>query len=424
MSIENPPSPTAATAGEMTIRDAVEADLPAIIEIYNAAIATRMATAQLEPVTVEERRNWLKEHSPDRYPFWVLEIDGQIAGWLSLQSFLPRCAYRGTTELSVYVDQKFRRRGVARRLMEEALARAPLLGINAMVGLIFAHNEPSLRLFAQLGFERWGLLSRIARLDETERDLVVMGRHCAGPCSHGPAGCPISAEMGSHIDAPQARGYSNCFELMHTLVQCRQAPIQEQLGKIRKLSMLHLDVLFLIYHFAKTCSGHVLEIGAFLGGATVAATLGVRESAKHKALIAIEPGGSLKHPQLGTRDIYRDLQRNLRKQRVSDAVTLIKGRSFDPATISAVCQVLGPDEIGLLIIDADGGVKRDIRCYADKLAESCPILIDDYYGPAAKAGATRKDVDELVEAGCLEPLGFYGWGTWVGRWRGKGKAIV
>jgi len=86
--------------------------------------------------------------------------------------------------------------------------------------------------------------------------------------------------------------------------------------------------------------------------------------------------------------------------------------------------VLGPDEIGLLIIDADGGVRRDIRCYAERLSESCPILIDDYYGPAAKAGPTRKDVDDLVEAGFLERLGFYGWGTWVGRWRGKGKAGV
>src|SRR5439155_7225380 len=234
MSIENPPSASAATAAEIKIRDAVEADLVAIIDIYNAAIATRMATAQLEPVTVEERRNWLKEHSPDRYPFWVLEMDGQIAGWLSLKAFLPRCAYRGTTEVSVYVDQRFRRRGVARRLLEQVLARAPSLGISAMVGLIFAHNQPSLRLFEQLGFDRWGLLPRIARLDETERDLVVMGWHCAGRTASRPG-------LDSHSAVPVAndRQLSNCFELMHTLVHCRQEPVQEQLGKNRKRSMLH-----------------------------------------------------------------------------------------------------------------------------------------------------------------------------------------
>src|SRR5207302_6597647 len=98
---------------EMKIRDAVESDLPAIIKIYNAAIATRMATAQLTPVTLQERRAWLGQHSPDRYPLWVLEIGHHIAGWLTLKPFLPRCAYRGTAEVSVYVDQKVRRRGVA-----------------------------------------------------------------------------------------------------------------------------------------------------------------------------------------------------------------------------------------------------------------------------------------------------------------------
>ena len=107
------------------IRDATAADLPAIIEIYNAAIASRLATAQLEPVTVESRKNWLTDHSPDGHPFWVLETDGRVIGWLTFKSFLPvRCAYRGTAELSVYVHQDFRRRGVARALLERAIQRA------------------------------------------------------------------------------------------------------------------------------------------------------------------------------------------------------------------------------------------------------------------------------------------------------------
>jgi L-amino acid N-acyltransferase YncA len=161
----------------IVIRDAVEADAPVIVDIYNAAIATRLATAQLEPVTVEEQRKGLGEHSPDRYPFWVAEISGSVAGWLSFKRFLLRCAYRGTAEISVYVDENFRRRGVARRLLEEAIARAPSLGITAVVGLIFTDNEPSLKLFGQLGFQRWGLLPRIARLNGVERDLTIMGRH-------------------------------------------------------------------------------------------------------------------------------------------------------------------------------------------------------------------------------------------------------
>jgi predicted O-methyltransferase YrrM len=213
---------------------------------------------------------------------------------------------------------------------------------------------------------------------------------------------------------------NDCLNLMHTLMEYRHKPIHSELLKIRdRYSMLHLDVLILIYLFAKICSGHILEIGAFVGGATIAAAFGVRDSGKRKALITIEPGGSVKHKRLGTRNILRDLERNLARQRVSELVTLIKGRSFDPATISAVNEAVGPDKIGLVILDADAAKRRDIECYRDKFADGCWMVIDDYYGADTNAKITpsRADIDALTTAGYLEPLGFYGWSTWVGRWR-------
>jgi phosphinothricin acetyltransferase len=161
----------------MIIRDAVEADLPAIVEIYNAAIRSRISTAQLDPVSVEERLPWFREHSPESHPLWVAALDEQIAGWLSFHPFIPRGAYRGTVEISVYVDEKFRRLGLGRALLEKAIAQSPCLEISALVGCIFGHNESSLRLFARMGFERWGFLPRIARVDDVERDLVMVGRH-------------------------------------------------------------------------------------------------------------------------------------------------------------------------------------------------------------------------------------------------------
>ena len=415
----------------MIIRDAVEADLPAIVEIYNATVPTRMVTAELEPTTVEARLPWFREHSPEQYPFWIAESDGRVIGWLDFKKFLPRCAYRGTAEISVYVDEKFRRRGVAQRLLEQAIARAPSLGITALVGLIFGHNEPSLKLFERLGFKRWGLLPNVARLDGMARNLVVVGLHCGKPCSHGPAGRRVSEETAFNVNAPpafaelrrgkQARGYKDSLSLMHTLMQYRHEPIHSELLNIRdKYSMLHLDVLILIYHFAKICPGHILEIGAFVGGATIAAAFGVRDSGQNKKLIAIEPGGSVKHKRLGTRNILRDLQRNLARHRVSEMVTLIKGRSFDTATIRGAYGALDSDKLGLLILDADAAKRRDIECYSDTLADNCWMVIDDYYGTDSneKITPSRADVDALVEQGLLEPLGFYGWSTWVGRWRG------
>src|SRR5438876_2218831 len=307
----------------MIIREAVEADLPAIIEIYNATVPTRMVTAELEPTTVEARLPWFRDHSPHEYPFWVAESGGRVIGWLDFKKLLPRRAYRGTAELSVYVDENFRRRGVGQRLLEEAIARAPSLGITALVGLIFGHNEPSLKLFQRFGFERWGFFPGVAQLDGVKRDLIVVGLHCGKSCSPPKSfRGPISAETAPHADAPsasaelrrdtQARAYNDCLNLMQTLMHYRQEPIHSALLKIRdKYSMLHLDVLILIYHFAKICSGSILEIGAFVGGATIAAAFGVRDSGQQKKLIAIEPGGSVKHKRLGTRNIFRDLERNL-----------------------------------------------------------------------------------------------------------------
>ena len=69
------------------IRDATIDDLPAIIEIYNTSIPGRMATADLEPVTVASRMDWFMAHTADRRPLWVVEADDKIKAWFSFRSF-------------------------------------------------------------------------------------------------------------------------------------------------------------------------------------------------------------------------------------------------------------------------------------------------------------------------------------------------
>jgi phosphinothricin acetyltransferase len=161
----------------MIIRDALEGDLPAIVEIYNAATATRRSTALLGPVSVEERLSWFHRHSPNQFPLWVAEVDSQIAGWLSFHEFIRRPAYNGTAEISVYVHEKFRRRGIGRELVEKAISDSPRLNMRALVGYVLGHNEASLTLFESAGFARWGCLPRIAKFETNERDLVIVGRH-------------------------------------------------------------------------------------------------------------------------------------------------------------------------------------------------------------------------------------------------------
>ncbi|MER3493472.1 MAG: N-acetyltransferase [Mastigocladus sp. ERB_26_2] len=160
----------------MIIRHATEADLPKVVAIYNAAVPGRMATADLEPVSVESRRTWFSTRSSSKNPLWVIEVEGVVAGWLSLQSFYGRPAYHATAEVSIYIATKYHRHGLGKQLLSQAINQSPSLGIKNLLGFIFAHNHPSLQLFEKFGFQNWGYLPKVAELDGVERDLVILGR--------------------------------------------------------------------------------------------------------------------------------------------------------------------------------------------------------------------------------------------------------
>lgn len=165
-----------------SLRPALEADLPAIVAIYNATIPGRMVTADLEPVSVASRVPWFQAHNPRTRPLWVATDEaagGGVCAWLSFNSFHSRPAYAPTAEISLYVAEAHRRRGLGRALLEVALERAPDCAVRTLVGLIWAHNAPSLRLFAQYNFATWGTLPRVAVLDGIERDLVIVGKRVA-----------------------------------------------------------------------------------------------------------------------------------------------------------------------------------------------------------------------------------------------------
>jgi L-amino acid N-acyltransferase YncA len=160
----------------LIIRDATKEDLKEIIDIYNSTIPTRMVTADIEPVTVESRESWFFEHTPDFRPLWVAEVDGKVCAWLSFQSFYGRPAYRHTAEISIYVAEAYRGKGIGSCLLQRAIAECPKLGIKTLLGFIFGHNEPSLQLFYRFGFEKWGHLPNVAELDDIERDLIILGK--------------------------------------------------------------------------------------------------------------------------------------------------------------------------------------------------------------------------------------------------------
>lgn len=159
----------------MLIRPATEQDLPAIVAIYNSTIPSRRVTADTEPVTVASKQAWFEEHNSQHRPIWVAEEAGKILGWLSFSNFYNRPAYQPTAELSIYIAEGQRGKGLGKKLLAKAIEEAPRLGVTSLLGFIFAHNEPSLQLFRKFHFETWGYLPRVAILDGVERDLAILG---------------------------------------------------------------------------------------------------------------------------------------------------------------------------------------------------------------------------------------------------------
>ena len=162
---------------QLNYRDALENDLVKIVEIYNSTIASRMVTADTEPVSVESRQKWYDEHSSDRRPLWVIEdTTKKIIGWVSFQSFYGRPAYDGTVEISIYLDKEQRGKGLGKEVLQYCIDNAAKFGIKTLLGFIFSHNEPSLKLFRHFGFEDWATLPNIALLDGQERGLKILGK--------------------------------------------------------------------------------------------------------------------------------------------------------------------------------------------------------------------------------------------------------
>ena len=96
----------------MHIREATEADLPAIVDIYNQSIPAGWSTADTNPITVADRVEWFRKFDPTKRPIWVAELDGQVVATAYLSSFYAgRPAYDATAEISQYIATAYHRRG-------------------------------------------------------------------------------------------------------------------------------------------------------------------------------------------------------------------------------------------------------------------------------------------------------------------------
>jgi len=156
------------------LRDATDADLPAISAIYNHYVLNSTCTYQIEPETLADRQAWFASHSPDKYPVVVVELDRQVVGWGSLSRFHGRAGYAPTAEPSVYIAHDFHRRGLGRLILDHLIARARATQFHSLIGGTSAYQSASLALQENLGFVRVGHLKEVGQKFGLRLDVVYM----------------------------------------------------------------------------------------------------------------------------------------------------------------------------------------------------------------------------------------------------------
>lgn len=161
-------------SSSVLIRDAGEADLAAIRDIYNHAVQHTTAIWNEVLVDLDNRRSWMDLRRTRGFPVLVAERDGQVAGYASYGDWRAFDGYRHTVEHSVYVDKDCRGGGIGRLLMQALIERARAAKVHVMIAAIEAENAASIRLHESLGFRLVGIHREVGTKFGRWLDLAAM----------------------------------------------------------------------------------------------------------------------------------------------------------------------------------------------------------------------------------------------------------
>lgn len=159
----------------MPIYDATQADLPAILAIYNEAVEATTAIWNETQVDLANRQAWLAERSAAGFPVLVAHSDaGEVLGYASYGTWRAIEGFRHTVEHSVYVRSDQRGQGLGPQLMQALIVRAKQTGLHVMVAAIDSGNSASIRLHERLGFVTTGQMPQVGRKFGRWLDLTFM----------------------------------------------------------------------------------------------------------------------------------------------------------------------------------------------------------------------------------------------------------
>lgn len=155
----------------MNIVDLKEEHYPEVKTIYLEGIATGNATFQTDASSWEDWNNGHLKHSR-----FVCIINGAVAGWAALTPVSSRCVYAGVAEVSVYVGDKFRGKGIGDQLLKALVDSSEANGIWTLQSGIFPENVSSVKLHEKNGFKIVGTREKIGKMKDTWRDNYLLER--------------------------------------------------------------------------------------------------------------------------------------------------------------------------------------------------------------------------------------------------------
>ena len=157
----------------MLIREAKIEDLKEIFAIYNEEVLSGIATFDTEPVNEVDQLSWLSKRDR-RHPVLVVELEGRVVAWGSLNPYSPRKAYELTATGSIYVHKDFQGKGYGKKILLALIEEARKRGLRAILALIAAENEGSLKLHLKCGFQKVGELKKVGFKFGRWLDVVIL----------------------------------------------------------------------------------------------------------------------------------------------------------------------------------------------------------------------------------------------------------
>lgn len=162
----------------MKIRFAENIDLISIIEIYNQAVNSGKATADLNEITIKDRKDWFSEHNKDNYPIYVLETENKVVGWGSLSPYREgRAGLKSTAEISYYIDYNYHGLGYGKKLIDFMIRDCERLEINNIFALLLEINETSVKILERFGFSKWGFMPNVANINGVICGHLIYGKN-------------------------------------------------------------------------------------------------------------------------------------------------------------------------------------------------------------------------------------------------------